>query len=165
MKAQKHNRLLALVLCAANAACAQQAPECQIAVATVDQRVGNAGCLIAVDGRTLLIAHSISGKLGFPGGTSRAGESAQCTAHRETWEETGIDVEVGAFLKQLSTGFLLYACHAGSGELSPDEIPHLPAWSLTEVSGFVWRDLDSVEAAEWRFPDQVEEVRGLDDPD
>ncbi len=163
MKSQICILVLGFALCAATGACAQQAPECRVAESAADQRIGNAGCLIAVDGRTLLIAHNVSGKLGFPGGTSRDKEPAQCTAHRETWEETGLDLEVGDFLKRLSTGFLLYACSTGHGELSPDEVPHLPIWSRTEVSGMLWRDLDSVEAAEWRFPDQVEEVRGLDD--
>jgi 8-oxo-dGTP diphosphatase len=165
MKSQMTNALLALALSAATAACARQAPACRVAESAADQRIGNAGCLIAVEGRTLLIAHSVSGKLGFPGGTSVDEEPAQCTAHRETWEETGIDVEVGHFLKRLSTGFLLYACRSQLSDLSPDEVPHLPIWSRTEVSGMVWRDLDTVAAEQWRFPDQVDEVRGLDDQD
>ena len=88
----------------------------------------------------------------------------QCTAHRETWEETGIDVQVGQFIGRLATGFLLYACHSDQLELTPQEIPPLREWTRNEVDNLVWRDLDSVAADEWRFPDQIEEVRGLDDP-
>ncbi len=165
MKSQMTNAVLAFALSAATAACAQQAPACRVAAASADERVGDAGCLIAVEGRTLLIAHNVSGKLGFPGGKSANEVPAQCTAHRETWEYTGLDVEVGVFLARLSTGFLLYACHSPHNDLSADEVPHLPIWSRTEVSGMVWRDLDTVDAAEWRFPDQIDEVRGLDDRD
>jgi 8-oxo-dGTP pyrophosphatase MutT (NUDIX family) len=57
--------------------------------------VGNAGCFL-VDKQKLLVVQVIHNGRGLdiPGGTSEKGESAQCTAARETFEETGLNVIV-----------------------------------------------------------------------
>ena len=162
-------RLLISVACALgvvgsmSCSSAQESPACRVASVSADTRTGNAGCLIVLDGKSLLLVHRLGGRLGFPGGTANRGEAAQCTAHRETWEETGLDVEVGAFLKELSTGFALYSCKADQVELSSDAAPPVAQWSRGEVEELVWRDLDSVPEEQWRFPDQLDEVAGLDD--
>ena len=59
-----------------------------------DDRRANAGCLIIQDDKVLLLTHRWGGKLGVPGGTREDGELAQCTAWRETREETGVAVTV-----------------------------------------------------------------------
>ena len=164
MKAITTSVSILLLAVPAMDAAAQSAPACRVAEEAVDQRAGNAGCLIAMDGKTLLIEHLLGGKLGFPGGTALQDEMAQCTAHRETWEETGLDVEVGPFLRRLSTGFLLYACTSDRRRLSSAAAPPVADWSRNEVSGLLWRDLDDVPESQWRFPDQIDEVAGLDDP-
>ncbi|MGD8808593.1 MAG: NUDIX hydrolase [Gammaproteobacteria bacterium] len=164
MKVFPHRLTAVIPILAWLLGCSQQsAPECRVEAAAQDRRVGNAGCLIVLNGRTLLIEHRVSGRLGFPGGTAEAGEISQCTAHRETWEETGLDVEVGAFVKRLSTDFSLYECHSDKVRLSSDRAPPLARWSRVEVSGLQWRDIDEIAEEQWRFPDQLSEVRGLDD--
>ena len=135
-------------------------PPCQRAPEARDARQGNAGCLITHGGKLLVIDHRRSGRLGLPGGTARPGESGQCTAHRETWEETGLEVTVGRFRARLSTDFLVYDC-APSETLHSDRIPALPAWSRGEVRGLRWVDVSALEPARWRFPEQLPEVRAL----
>ena len=69
---------------------------------------GNAGCMIRVGDQMLTVRHLRTGKLGLPGGKPKEQESAQCTAHRETWEETGIDVRVGRLLKNFNDNYYLF---------------------------------------------------------
>lgn len=63
----------------------------------------------------------LNGRLSLPGGSSEPGESAQCTAFRETWEETGLQLQPRELLEVFDTGFHLYRCDrdAWSGEIDP----------------------------------------------
>jgi 8-oxo-dGTP pyrophosphatase MutT (NUDIX family) len=119
---------------------------------------GNAGCLIQSQGRTLLLVHRPGGQLGFPGGTAQSGESAQRTAQRETWEETGLDVDVRSLVMAFDNGFLLFEC-TPNALFSKVSAPPLPSWAKNEISEMVWADLDSIDPGGWRFPEQLEEVK------
>ncbi len=98
--------------------------------------------------------------MGLPGGTGHPGEVGQCTAHRETWEETGLAVTVGAFRARLSTDFLVYDCEP-EGPLTSERVPELPESSRGEVVGLEWVDVAQVQPERWRFPQQLAEVRAL----
>jgi 8-oxo-dGTP pyrophosphatase MutT (NUDIX family) len=127
----------------------------------MDARRGDAGCLIVSNDKTLLVVHRFGGKLGFPGGGGHAEESAQCTAHRETWEETGLDVTVGPLAEEFREGFMLYACDPGPGVTS-ESAPALKSWSKLEISGLVWRDAARETTwRDWRFPSQRRAAREL----
>ncbi len=82
---------------------------------------------------------------------ANAGELAQCTAHRETWEESGLDVEVGGLLHVFDSGFRLYQCRMtgefpyGSAGAEP------PAWIYREVSAVQLTDPRLTEPSDWRF--------------
>ncbi len=114
----------------------------------------SAGCLAIVHGRLLLVENR-AGKVSPPGGKANASESAQCTAHRETWEETGLDLIPGALVATFDTGFNLYYCeiHAGSGQLEPPR--------PLEVKRAYWLPVQDVERVNWRFPGQGEILSGL----
>lgn len=109
----------------------------------------SAGCLTAVDGRLLVVEYH-SGKLSPPGGKAKEGESAQCAAHRETYEETGLDLLPVVLAATFDTGFKLYFCnmHSGSGELHVD--------NPLEIRRARWLPLDQVPKSSWRFPGQGE---------
>jgi 8-oxo-dGTP diphosphatase len=100
------------------AACGGQAPSC--ITPEQPQQAPSAGCF-AMKGGNLLVVETLSGLVNLPGGSSNDNEHAQCTAHRETWEETGLDLEVGELLKVMDTGFHLYHCSfkADSGDIDP----------------------------------------------
>lgn len=106
----------------------------------------SAGCLTVVHGK-LLVVDSRSGGLTPPGGKSRDGEPAQCTAHRETLEETGLDLLPRELVSVLDTGFHLYRCeiHAESGTISPD---------VLEVKRGFWLDSSAFDEVRWRYPGQ-----------
>ena len=118
-----------------------------------DDRRANAGCLILNEDKVLLITHRWGGKLGVPGGTREAGELAQCTAHRETLEETGLAVTVGWRLAVMKNGFHLYRCYP---ERASSESLPVPTSALTEVKALDWYLLDSLARDRWRFAYQFE---------
>ncbi len=114
----------------------------------------SAGCLAVVHGR-MLVVESRKGGLTPPGGKSKPGESAQCAAHRETYEETGLELMPRHLVTVFDTGFHLYYCeiHAGSGLIEPE--------ALMEVRRGFWLPVDEFDQVEWRFPGQGEVLREL----
>ena len=141
------------------AACSP-APDCRIDSVHIEQVYANAGCMIRQDERLLVVRHH-NGRLGFPAGTSVAGETAQCTAHRETWEETGLAVEVGQLLHVFDNGFRLYHCRLS--EPYPDHGEELsPPWQAwREIDAVLWMPAAEIKADQWRYPQQWPQVEQL----
>ncbi|XOV80714.1 MAG: NUDIX hydrolase [Aestuariibacter sp.] len=136
-------------------------PICRIDAVHLDVTAGNAGCIIRVGQRLLTIKHRLSGKLDTPGGGGDENESAQCTAHRETWEETGFNVEVGPLLGIAKNGFRYYQCQLDDdfgGELF--EFP-VPEWSHSEVNGIQLIEPFSTTHKQWRHPDRLVNLRSM----
>lgn len=136
-------------------------PVCRANPKTLDTRVANAACIIRLNEKMLTVTHRLSGKFDLPGGTSNGVETAQCTAHRETWEETGFNVEVGQFLGQSDQGMHFYACQlAGNftGELQQFPVPE---WSSLEVTAIELHDPFVLTGKQWRFEDQLVQIRNM----
>jgi 8-oxo-dGTP diphosphatase len=114
----------------------------------------SAGCLVLVHGRVLVVEDA-RGRVSPPGGKTRPWESAQCAAHRESWEETGLNLQPGPLLHTFATGFKLYQCglHPASGVI----IPRAPA----EVVRAYWLPLAEFGSVSWRFPGQDEQLHAL----
>ena len=109
----------------------------------------------------MTIRHKYSGKLDLPGGTSDPGESAQCTAHRETWEETGFNVEVGELLATKESGFQFYACSLAGGFTGEiNEFP-VPEWAKSEVTGIQLVDPFVIDAESLRFEEDLLLIRQM----
>lgn len=99
-----------------------------------------------------MVRHRFNGKLGFPAGGASPGESAQCVAHRETWEEAGVAVVVHGLITRLGTGLALYRCELTDPAVADSNELTVPHSALTEISEVLWRDPRTTEAHEWRFP-------------
>ena len=114
----------------------------------------SAGCFSVVEQR-LLVVQGLAGDISLPGGSSDPGETAQCTAVRETWEETGLTLKPGRRLATFATGFHLYACQraADSGEIDPP--PRL------EVRQAFYLHVDEFDQWQWRYPEQEALLRTL----
>jgi len=114
----------------------------------------SAGCLILAHDKVLLV-ESARGGVSPPGGKTKAGESAQCAAHRETFEETGLDLIPRELIGVFDTGFHLYRCeiHAQTGQVK------LGAWQ--EVRGWRWLPVEDFEKVRWRYPGQGRIMRSL----
>ena len=113
----------------------------------VDQAY-TAGCLVLYDKEVLLV--EAMGKWGPPGGTVRSGESSQCGAERETWEETSVAVSVQGTAAVYQNGFHLYWC-------SPVGKPDPKVRAPLEVSNVDFFSTEEFANLRWRYPDQATE--------
>ena len=96
----------------------------------------------------LLMVIDHTGKLSVPGGASNGVESAQCTAHRETWEETGVDIRPTTLVRVFENGFHLYQCelHPSSGVIDPPR--------RLEIQQALWLSPEQFKLYSWRFPEE-----------
>ena len=133
-------------------ACSHGAPACPFN--DKEDRAPSAGCFVASEDGLLLV-QGLNGKLSPPGGSSKPGESAQCTAFRETWEETGLRITPRELLQVFDTGFYLYNCELGSdsGEIGPP--PKM------EIRRAFFLSPDSFGEFTWRYEEQQELLRGM----
>jgi 8-oxo-dGTP diphosphatase len=137
--------LLGAALLVALSGCADSAPACPFA--GTGHSAASAGCFLA-SSEGLLVVQGMNGKLSPPGGSSVPGELAQCTAFRETLEETGLRLQPRELLRIFETGFHLYRCERDgqSGEIDPPLY-----W---EVRAAFYLPVDQFDDYEWRFPNQ-----------
>jgi 8-oxo-dGTP pyrophosphatase MutT (NUDIX family) len=114
----------------------------------------SAGCF-SVSAEGLLLVQGLNGKISPPGGSSEHGESAQCTAFRETWEETGLRLQPRELLRVFSTGYHLYRCErdAQSGEIDPP--------LRLEIRAAFYLPTDRFDEYHWRFPDEQSILRKM----
>lgn len=137
-------------------------PMCRIDKTHFEAVPGNAGCIIRVGKTFLTITHRLTRKYDIPGGRSNGEtESAQCTAHRETWEETGFNVEVGPLLGVNENRFRYYGCTLDDdfdGKIL--DFP-LPEWAENEVVAIQFVDLFDTQHFHWRYPDQLILLRDM----
>jgi 8-oxo-dGTP pyrophosphatase MutT (NUDIX family) len=148
-----------LLLTAAAAGCAAEPPPCRIEASAVDELRVNGQCLIVQRDRVLAVQHRASGKYDLPGGTRRPDETAQSTSHRETFEETGLVVEVGPRVSTFP-GAAVYRCVPQEPVPEPISVP----WpGVLEISGVEWVEPGDVEPDGWRFestPQTIESALG-----
>lgn len=126
---------------------------------TPSELAGNAGCLIMQGDQFLAARHLQKDKWNLPGGTQERGESAQCTAARETREELGVEVEVGPLLRQQNNGFYLFSCSLKPGQYQANYT--VPLSGVSEVSRISWLSLDDVIAQDWRYPQRWQTMAAL----
>ncbi len=138
---------------------APTAPQCERVPGVSEQAVGNAGCLIVVADGVVFVKDRESGGLGVPGGHQEPGETAACTASRETWEETGLRVRVGRLLVVHSNGFHIFACEAVN-PIDPNKLS-VPSWRRDEIASVKVLDPTRLDASQWRYPEYRKEVIAL----
>jgi 8-oxo-dGTP diphosphatase len=136
-------------------------PSCRIEPGAEESGAANAGCFVVVGERLLLVHERYRGVWSIPGGTSIRGESAQCTAARETWEESGAEVVVGARLHTFENGFQLFLCRWDTPPEGFSEDLPLPDWARNEVDDVTLVDPRRLEPEQYRFPGQLNLIRDL----
>jgi 8-oxo-dGTP pyrophosphatase MutT (NUDIX family) len=139
------------------AACTVEAPVCRVDPAFVDDRRSNSSCVVRSGDRVLAIVHRFSGRLNLPGGRRVGDETGQCTAHREMWEETGVDVTVGRFLIDRNST-LLFDCRLPPSIDATRQVP-VPMWGHIEVVDIQWIDPHKQDPRDWRFQGELETLR------
>ena len=129
-------------------------PECKTELED-DQRNLNGVCFVMIDKKLLMVKQSITGKLALPGGTNKQGESAPCTAHRETFEETGIDVLVKQQLSTLgSSTTILYECQP----LTTLDLGYSKFLEISKIKLFSYEELKQMDKNLFRFPDTMNKI-------
>ncbi|WP_439133348.1 NUDIX hydrolase [Pseudomaricurvus sp.] len=112
-----------------------------------NQPAKSAGCL-SIDQGKLLVVQGLNGKVSIPGGSGNPQEPAHCTAHRETWEETGLSTNPTRLIRVFDNGFHLFECEADSHAPLPK-----PPFYL-EIKQALWLRSDDFDQFQWRFPEQ-----------
>jgi 8-oxo-dGTP pyrophosphatase MutT (NUDIX family) len=149
--------LVLATLPALAAGCSIEAPACRVDPQFRDDRRSNSSCVAQNGNRVLAIVHRFSGKLDLPGGRREADETGQCTAHREAWEETGLDVTVGRFLVERNST-MLFDCRLPPGIDATRDLS-VPLWGHIEVAGIEWVDPSKQDPDDWRFPEELQTLR------
>jgi 8-oxo-dGTP pyrophosphatase MutT (NUDIX family) len=139
------------------AACSLEAPPCRVDPGFVDDRRSNSLCIVRSGDRVLATIHRFTGKLDLPGGRREGDETGQCTAHRELWEETGLDGTVGELLIERNST-LLFDCRLPAS-VDPTRKVSVPPWAHIEVAGIEWIDPNEQKPDDWRFPQELETLR------
>ena len=137
-------------------------PMCRIDKTYLETVTGSAGCIIRSGKALLTITHRLSHKYAIPGGKSNGEtESAQCTAHRKTWEKTGFNVEIGPLLGINEDQFRYYACELDDdfdGEMLTFPTPD---WTEDKVESIQLIDPFDTQHFHWRFPDRLILLRDM----
>jgi 8-oxo-dGTP pyrophosphatase MutT (NUDIX family) len=102
------------------------------------------------DGRLLLVRHADTGTWGLIGGTIEVDERPDVAAVRETLEETGATVEIGALLGVF--GGPEYHVHYANGDHTAYVVT---AYAARIVSGDLRPDLDEVTELGWFAPSDI----------
>ena len=141
--------------------CSQDTPSAP-ACRTTDEKTHTeqqAACVIKTEYSVLMIRHRLSGRLDFPGGGTLEGESLACTAHRETWEETGLNVLVRDKVAVTKNGLALFACDENA---DLDQLPtefSAPHWSAIEVIQLEKVKPFELDHDHLRYPDDLIPLR------
>lgn len=143
--------MLALTACAK----APPPPTCRIAKAFNADYSGPASCLIRVQDKLLVLKHSASGLYDLPFGDPISEESAQCTAHRKTWEGTGFNVEVDQLLGVTQSGVMLFSCNISGGFTSEDGPLSPPNWVSSEIQQIDFINPFDTRHDLWLYPDNL----------
>lgn len=114
-----------------------------------------AGCIIVTESKMLFVTHRLSGMLDIPGGGKNDDETLACTAHRETWEETGFNVEVRHVVGTTSNGMTLFSCHLDAGIAELPDVFAPPPWGKIEISSLQKHDPFLLTHETLRFPDDL----------
>ena len=146
---QKLSKYFLFILVALGLLACSEPPKCKFTGDSDDE--ANAGCLVIYNNKVLII-EDYNGLFSLPGGGKNAGEIPQCTAEREVWEETGIEVKANRRLETFNNGFQLFSC-----EVVRAQVTNAPAkpWQF-EVAAIHWIGDGEFGGKKWRFPEQVE---------
>ncbi len=108
-----------------------------------------------IENHQLLVAQTYAGVVSIPGGSGSDKEASHCTAHRETWEETGLSVKPTKLVRVFDNGFHLYRCRwqGPQSETSPPFV--------LEIEKAFWITAEQFDQFRWRFPEQAQWLKQL----
>lgn len=123
---------------------------------------GNAGCMLKRDGLLLAVKTVKSGKWDIPSGKNEGDETADQTAVRETFEETGLQVKALKLLENFDNEFYIYKC-----QLVDDDCIDIrdrvitPVSASREISEVKFINIDTLNSENTRYPMVLENIKEL----
>ncbi|AWL11086.1 hypothetical protein HMF8227_00590 [Saliniradius amylolyticus] len=134
-------------------------PMCRVLPDLLEPNSGPARCLIKVDQRLIAIGDPQLEQLYLPGGNNQGRETAQCAAHRHTWQQTGFNVAVGRSLGVNDDGEQVFECLLN--DYLGEEFHQLPVpeWAKPEIDSMLLTDPFELQPHQWHNPDRLVQVR------
>ena len=117
-------------------------------------------CVIRIADSLVVIRQKHSNKLTVPGGIPLQNESAQCAAHRNTWELTGFNVMVNRQIETSKSGVTYFDCQlAGgfTGEITQFPVPYEARDRVKEIN---LRDPFVLSLHDWQEEENFIAIRG-----
>lgn len=117
-----------------------------------------AGCLIPTPKGIVMGINRVLGKIQLPIGRHVVGEDPRKAAARETWEETGIDVDVGGLILTLEDNQVhLFLCLPKTPITDYSVLQSKDQWEVSKVvvlDPHTMRNFDgTIITNAWRFPE------------
>jgi hypothetical protein len=119
----------------------------------------SAACLILVQDKVLMLRDRQSDHLFLPNVVPKDGETAQCAAHRATWEKTGLNVLVSMPLANTPAGGSIFLCTEQAGLNQMPDIIDAPFWGQDEVRNLEKIAPFELNADELQFKDNLIPLR------
>ncbi|GGD48328.1 NUDIX domain-containing protein [Lacimicrobium alkaliphilum] len=132
---------------------------CRVDAQQRQSTVGGAACLIKIDKWLVTTANRHAAGFDLPGGTPQGDESAQCTAHRNTWEQTGFNVEVGRHLGDTNSGLRVYECHLPPAFTAELKTYPVPGWADSAIRSIQLNNPYELGLHDWQRGDELIELR------
>lgn len=142
-------------------ACTQEPlpePSCRVNAKYVSNHQGPGACVVRMN--DLLLALKLNnGSYDLPISDSISSQSAQCSAHNEIWQQTGLNIEVEKPLGIQENGTWLFGCKLEAG-FDGTEPPFAPTpWANKNIEHIEFVDPFTLDIYNWRNPDQFIVVR------
>ena len=126
-------------------------PKCNLSEELIKDNINaNAGCVIIQNNKILVAKFYGKDIYAIPGGTKKRGESAACTAHRETFEESGIDSKIIKRMFIANNGFNVFLCEA------QNKI-NLNYSKKYEIDGILFLPIENID--HYRYPEQLQKIK------
>lgn len=134
------------------------APSCRVNANFVSNQQGQGACIIRLNHK-LLATKLDSGLYDLPISDSLSDRSAQCSAHFEMWQQTGLNIEVEKVLGIQENGTWLFGCKLESGFDGTEDPFAPPHWAASHIESIEFIEPFSIEINNWNRPEQFIVVR------
>ena len=114
-----------------------------------------------MDKMLLVLEDKKTGKYHLPQGKRQANESAQCVAHKQTWLNTGFNVQVSTYLGDINPSHSVFYCQTKAGVDQSLMPMQPPAWVNAKVKSIQLVDPFRIQPSQWQQYDELIKVRGM----